>query len=62
MYCVVGDFSKIDKVTYERKLLRLKDGGTMCVIHFSRKPTTDQSMITAHWTSRLPSPSNKVKG
>ncbi|KZT26218.1 AB-hydrolase YheT [Neolentinus lepideus HHB14362 ss-1] len=28
-YCVVGDFSTVDKVDYDRKLLRLKDGGTL---------------------------------
>ncbi|KAI0361988.1 AB-hydrolase YheT [Trametes cingulata] len=28
-YCVVGDFSKIDKVEYDRKLLRTLDGGTI---------------------------------
>ncbi|TFK54905.1 AB-hydrolase YheT [Heliocybe sulcata] len=28
-YCVIGDFSKVDKVEYDRKLLRLKDGGTL---------------------------------
>jgi len=29
MYCVVGDFSKIDSVSYDRKYLRLTDGGTL---------------------------------
>lgn len=29
MYCVLGDFSKIDKVEYDRKLLRTVDGGTL---------------------------------
>ncbi|KAM5538983.1 hypothetical protein V8D89_007206 [Ganoderma adspersum] len=28
-YCVVGDFSKIDKVEYDRKLIRTLDGGTI---------------------------------
>ncbi|EIN07419.1 AB-hydrolase YheT [Punctularia strigosozonata HHB-11173 SS5] len=28
-YCVAGDFSQVDKVVYDRKLLRLKDGGTI---------------------------------
>ncbi|KAI0646954.1 AB-hydrolase YheT [Trametes meyenii] len=28
-YCVVGDFSKIDRVEYDRKLLRTLDGGTI---------------------------------
>ncbi|KIJ23614.1 hypothetical protein M422DRAFT_39537, partial [Sphaerobolus stellatus SS14] len=28
-YCVFGDFSKIDKVIYERTLLQLSDGGTL---------------------------------
>ncbi|KAI5124550.1 hypothetical protein M0805_003072 [Coniferiporia weirii] len=28
-YCVVGDFSQVDKVVYDRTLLRLKDGGTI---------------------------------
>ncbi|OSD01613.1 AB-hydrolase YheT [Trametes coccinea BRFM310] len=28
-YCVVGDFSKIDKVEYDRKLMRTLDGGTI---------------------------------
>ncbi|EPQ58747.1 hypothetical protein GLOTRDRAFT_104069 [Gloeophyllum trabeum ATCC 11539] len=28
-YCVTGDFSQVDKVNYDRKLLRLKDGGTL---------------------------------
>ncbi|KDQ60843.1 hypothetical protein JAAARDRAFT_190982 [Jaapia argillacea MUCL 33604] len=30
-YCVTGDFSKIDPVEYDRKLLRLMDGGTLGV-------------------------------
>lgn len=29
LYTVVGDFTKVDEVTYERRLLRLKDGGTI---------------------------------
>ncbi|KAG9318460.1 Alpha/Beta hydrolase protein [Chiua virens] len=29
LYCVVGDFSRVDKVTYKRTFLRLKDGGTL---------------------------------
>ncbi|CAL1704788.1 unnamed protein product [Somion occarium] len=29
LYCVLGDFSKIDKVEYDRTLLRLLDGGTI---------------------------------
>ncbi|KAF8628399.1 hypothetical protein AX15_003923 [Amanita polypyramis BW_CC] len=29
LYCVIGDFSKIDKVLYQRKYLRLIDGGTL---------------------------------
>ncbi|KII88545.1 hypothetical protein PLICRDRAFT_111152 [Plicaturopsis crispa FD-325 SS-3] len=28
-WCVVGDFSKVDKVVYERKCIRLVDGGTL---------------------------------
>ncbi|KAI0748022.1 AB-hydrolase YheT [Daedaleopsis nitida] len=28
-YCVLGDFSKIDKVEYDRKLIRTLDGGTI---------------------------------
>ncbi|KAI0065353.1 AB-hydrolase YheT [Artomyces pyxidatus] len=28
-YAVVGDFSKVDKVVYDRTLLELKDGGTL---------------------------------
>lgn len=28
-YAAVGDFSQVDKVVYDRKLLRLKDGGTI---------------------------------
>ncbi|KAI0374786.1 AB-hydrolase YheT [Pilatotrama ljubarskyi] len=28
-YCVLGDFSRIDKVEYDRKLLRTLDGGTI---------------------------------
>ncbi|KAI8998729.1 AB-hydrolase YheT [Trametes punicea] len=28
-YCVIGDFSRIDKVEYDRKLLRTLDGGTI---------------------------------
>ncbi|TBU32393.1 AB-hydrolase YheT [Dichomitus squalens] len=28
-YCVVGDFTKIDKVEYDRKLIRTLDGGTL---------------------------------
>ncbi|KAJ3543367.1 hypothetical protein NM688_g5859 [Phlebia brevispora] len=28
-YCVVGDFSQVDQVEYDRKLLRTKDGGTI---------------------------------
>ncbi|KIL00421.1 hypothetical protein PAXRUDRAFT_821713 [Paxillus rubicundulus Ve08.2h10] len=29
LYCVFGDFSQRDKVTYKRTFLRLKDGGTL---------------------------------
>ncbi|KAI0318948.1 AB-hydrolase YheT [Amylostereum chailletii] len=29
LYSVLGDFSKVDKVVYDRTLLRLKDGGTI---------------------------------
>jgi predicted alpha/beta-fold hydrolase len=29
MYCVVGNFNIVDKVVYERTLLRVRDGGTM---------------------------------
>ncbi|KIL69730.1 hypothetical protein M378DRAFT_156964 [Amanita muscaria Koide BX008] len=29
LYCVLGDFSRIDHVTYRRKYLRLPDGGTL---------------------------------
>ncbi|KAF7304864.1 AB hydrolase-1 domain-containing protein [Mycena kentingensis (nom. inval.)] len=29
IYCVVGDFSKVDVLQYKRQLLRLTDGGTM---------------------------------
>lgn len=29
LYCVIGDFSRVDKVDYERKLLRTVDGGTI---------------------------------
>jgi hypothetical protein len=29
MYCVVGNFNIIDKVEYERTLIRVRDGGTM---------------------------------
>jgi len=29
LYCVLGDFSKIDKVEYDRKLLKTVDGGTL---------------------------------
>ncbi|KAA1471193.1 AB-hydrolase YheT [Dentipellis sp. KUC8613] len=29
LYSVVGDFSKVDQVVYDRKLLKLKDGGTL---------------------------------
>ncbi|KAH7889715.1 AB-hydrolase YheT [Phlebopus sp. FC_14] len=29
LYCVVGDFSQRDKVTYKRAFLRLRDGGTL---------------------------------
>ncbi|KAL5490359.1 hypothetical protein ACEPAI_5192 [Sanghuangporus weigelae] len=28
-YCVVGDFSQVDKVVYDRTLIRLRDGGTL---------------------------------
>ncbi|TDL27452.1 AB-hydrolase YheT [Rickenella mellea] len=28
-YCVFGDFTKVDKIVYDRKLLRLLDGGTI---------------------------------
>ncbi|KAF9653105.1 AB-hydrolase YheT [Thelephora ganbajun] len=28
-YCVVGDFTKVDKIVYHRKLLRAVDGGTL---------------------------------
>ncbi|PSR74903.1 hypothetical protein PHLCEN_2v9437, partial [Hermanssonia centrifuga] len=28
-YCVVGDFSHVDGVEYERRLLRTLDGGTL---------------------------------
>ncbi|PVG02597.1 AB-hydrolase YheT [Serendipita vermifera] len=28
-YCVMGDFSQIDQVTYQRKYIRLPDGGTL---------------------------------
>ncbi|KAH8117410.1 AB-hydrolase YheT [Phellopilus nigrolimitatus] len=28
-YCVFGDFSQIDKVVYDRTLIRLRDGGTL---------------------------------
>ncbi|KAF8582691.1 AB-hydrolase YheT [Ramaria rubella] len=30
-YCVAGDFSTVDKIVYERHLLRLQDGGTIGV-------------------------------
>jgi hypothetical protein len=33
-YCVVGNFNNVDKVDYERRLLRLPDGGTLCVFSF----------------------------
>ncbi|THU85085.1 hypothetical protein K435DRAFT_686298 [Dendrothele bispora CBS 962.96] len=29
LYCVLGDFSRVDKVVYERTYLRLMDGGTL---------------------------------
>ncbi|KAH9995425.1 AB-hydrolase YheT [Russula compacta] len=29
LYAVAGDFTRVDQVTYDRKLLRLKDGGTV---------------------------------
>ncbi|KAF8636529.1 hypothetical protein AX17_003342 [Amanita inopinata Kibby_2008] len=29
IYCVLGDFTRIDQVTYHRKYLRLADGGTL---------------------------------
>ncbi|KAJ7709929.1 Alpha/Beta hydrolase protein [Mycena rosella] len=29
LYCVLGDFSKTDRVQYNRKLIRLMDGGTL---------------------------------
>ncbi|KAF7440481.1 hypothetical protein PC9H_000826 [Pleurotus ostreatus] len=29
IYCVLGDFTKTDKVIYDRKYLRLQDGGTL---------------------------------
>jgi predicted alpha/beta-fold hydrolase len=28
-YAVVGNFNNVDKVEYERELIRLPDGGTM---------------------------------
>ncbi|KAJ7449786.1 Alpha/Beta hydrolase protein, partial [Mycena latifolia] len=31
LYCVLGDFSKTDKLQYNRKLIRLLDGGTLAL-------------------------------
>ncbi|KAL0946922.1 hypothetical protein HGRIS_013083 [Hohenbuehelia grisea] len=29
IYCVLGDFTKVDQLTYDRTYLRLRDGGTI---------------------------------
>jgi len=42
-YAVVGDFSAIDKVVYDRKLLRLKDGGT---IGLDFTPPTSEQVLS----------------
>ncbi|KAH9923575.1 AB-hydrolase YheT [Amylocystis lapponica] len=48
VYGVYGDFSKIDHVTYDRKLLRLKDGGTISLDFTSandKRPFDDETPI-----------------
>ncbi|KAI0082681.1 AB-hydrolase YheT [Panus rudis PR-1116 ss-1] len=42
LYCVVGDFSNVDKVEYDRTLLRTLDGGT---IGLDFTPPQDQRML-----------------
>ncbi|KAJ8520423.1 hypothetical protein ONZ45_g2789 [Pleurotus djamor] len=39
IYCVLGDFTKTDKVLYERKYLRLQDGGTLGLDFTPADPT-----------------------
>lgn len=51
-YCVIGNFTRIHKVTYVRQLLRLPDGGTVSVDtsppNHTSLPPTAPTVVIAH--------------